>query len=338
MTERTRPLAGIIQVILVWAFLFFSLGTAAQSAPTWNLVWSDEFNGAAGSAPNPQYWTLTQGLTPDGAQSYNCLYGQTTSGCNPAAPNVYLDGNGNLALVARAAAAAPNGVTTGRISSTAGSNNQTILFSTLYGRVEAGMTLPAGSGNQGVWPAFWMLGTNIPAINWPSCGELDIMEYVGAANETQVYSTLHGQAYANEGLGVRDTIAGGWGGYHVFGAIWSPNQVSFYVDSIDNIYGTISTADIMANQAWDNGGLAAWPFNNPMFIIFDLNMGGPFPGNVSAATSYPQTLLIDYVRVYQATPPGPPTNVTATATSQSQVATVQRPDRRLTHSPSRRQS
>jgi beta-glucanase (GH16 family) len=308
-------------VIAVLLFLPFFLITHAwgQTAPVWHLIWSDEFNGAAGSAPNPANWTLTQGLTPDGAQSYNCLYGQSTNGCNPAAPNVYLDGNGNLAIVARAAAGAPNGMTTGRVSTSAGSNNQTILFGAQYGRIEAGMTLPAGSGNQGVWPAFWMLGTNISSVNWPSSGEMDIMEYIGAANETQIYSTLHGQAYANLGLGVRDTIAGGWSGYHIFGAIWSPNQVSFYVDNIDNIYGTISAADLMANQPWVNGGLSAWPFNNPMYLILDLNMGGPFPGNVSAATTYPQTLLVDYVRVYQASPPGPPTNVTATATSQSQV-------------------
>ena len=320
MARKVYLLKHVVIAMFILALqVFAQRAVSAQTAANWNLIWSDEFNGTAGSAPNPQFWTLTQGLTPDGAQSYNCLFGQTTNGCNPSAPNVYLDGNGNLAIVARAAAGAPNGVTTGRVSTTSGTNNSNILFSTQYGRIEAGMTLPAGSGNQGVWPAFWMLGNNISAINWPSCGEIDIMEYIGAANPTQIYGTLHGQAYANEGLGVRDTIAGGFGGYHVFGIIWSPNQVQFYVDSITNIYGTISTADLMANQSWVNGGLAAWPFNNPFFIIFDLNMGGPFPGNVSGATTFPQTLLIDYVRVYQAVPPGPPTNVSVTASSQSQA-------------------
>jgi beta-glucanase (GH16 family) len=320
----TRNLSKLRQAIFFLCFLasvsVITNCSYAQSASSWQLVWSDEFNGPAGSAPNPQNWTLTQGLTPDGAQSYNCLFGQTTNGCDPSNPNVYLDGNGNLAIVARSAAAAPNGVTTGRISSTSGTNNSTILFGTQYGRVEAGMTLPAGTGNQGVWPAFWMLGNNISSINWPSCGEMDIMEYIGAANPTQVYGTLHGQGYGNDGLGVRATNTAGFGGYHVFGMIWSPNQVQFYVDDITNIYGTISTADLMANQSWVNGGLAAWPFNNPFFLILDLNMGGPFPGNVSSATIYPQTLLVDYVRVYQATPPAAPTHVTATASSQSQVA------------------
>ena len=308
--------------LAIWTLLLLGIPASAhaQSASNWQLIWSDEFTGAAGTAPNPQNWTLTQGLTPDGAQSYNCLFGQTTNGCDPTNPNVYLDGNGNLAIVARSAPAAPNGVTTGRLSTTSGNNNSTILFGTQYGRIEAGMTLPAGTGNQGVWPAFWMLGNNISSINWPSCGEIDIMEYIGAANPTQVYGTLHGQGYANTGLGVRSTNTAGFSGYHVFGIIWSPNQVQFYVDEITNIYGTISTADLMANQSWVNGGLAAWPFNNPFFVVLDLNMGGPFPGNVSSATTYPQTLLVDYVRVYQATPPGAPTNVTAAASSQSQVA------------------
>jgi beta-glucanase (GH16 family) len=311
-----RRLSFLLSVALL--MLAGGLGAKAQTQ-NWQLIWSDNFAGPAGSAPNPNNWTLQEGLTPDGAQSYNCTFGQTTNGCNPANPNVYLDGNNHLIIKALAAAGAPNGVTSGRIF-TSNAANTSFMFSTKYGRIEAQMVLPAGSGNQGVWPAFWMLGTNIGSINWPSCGEMDIMEYIGAANETQIYSTLHGQAYADTGLGVRDTLSGGWSGTHTFGAIWSPNQISFYVDDISNIYGTISADDIMANQSWNNGGLAAWPFNNPMFIILNLNMGGPFPGNVSAATTYPQVLQVNYVNVYQATPPAAPTNLTGTATSQSQVA------------------
>jgi beta-glucanase (GH16 family) len=320
MLRKLRRFSQLLRFLSILTPLALALHAPAQTSADWQLIWSDEFNGTAGSAPNSQYWTLQQGLTSDGAQSYNCLYGQTTNGCDPNNPNVYLDGNGNLAIVARAATAAPNGVTTGRLFTASGTNDSTILFGAQYGRIEAGMTLPAGSGNQGVWPAFWMLGNNISSINWPSCGEMDIMEYIGAANPTQIYSTLHGQGYADEGLGLRATNTAGWSGYHIFGAIWSPNEVQFYVDDISNVYATLTPADIMANQSWVSGGLAAWPFNNPMFIILDLNMGGPFPGNVSSATTYPQTLLVDYVRVYQAAAPGPPTNVTATATSQSQVA------------------
>ena len=320
MTYDSGRLSIFKRLFSLAVLILLSAGrNATAQTQNWTLVWSDNFSGPAGSAPNPNNWTLQQGLTPDGAQSYNCLYGQTTNGCDPSNPNVYLDGNNHLIIKALAASGAPNGVTSGRLF-TSNTANTSFQFSTQYGRVEAEMVLPAGSGNQGVWPAFWMLGTNIASVNWPSCGEMDIMEYIGAANPTQVYSTLHGQGYADTGLGVRDTLSGGWSGTHIFGAIWSPNQISFYVDQITNIVGTLTPDDIMANQSWVNGGLASWPFNNPMFLILDLNMGGPFPGNVSSATTYPQILQVNYVNVYQATSPAPPTNVTATATSQSQVA------------------
>lgn len=320
MLKVSSNAAAAMVVLWTSALLLFVQVASAQSASSWQLVWQDEFTGNAGSAPNPQYWTLTQGLTPDGAQSYNCLYGQTTNGCDPNNPNVYLDGYGNLAIVARAAAAAPNGVTSGRLSTSSGANSSTILFGTRYGRIEAGMTLPTGTGNQGVWPAFWMLGNNTSSINWPSSGEIDIMEYIGKRNPTRIYGTLHGQGYAQGGLGRGAINSAGWSGYHVFGIIWSPNEVQFYVDNISNIYGSMSPASIMASQPWVNGGRAAWPFNNPFFLLLDLNMGGSFPGNVDSTTTYPQTLLVDYVRVYKAVAPAPPTNVIARATSQSQVA------------------
>jgi beta-glucanase (GH16 family) len=154
MAHKSLGLHGLSPIALMAIAVMLLAGrTATAQTQDWTLIWSDEFSGTAGAAPNPANWTLQQGLTPDGAQSYNCLYGQSTNGCNPAQPNLSLDGNGNLAIVARAAAAAPNGVTTGRLFTT-NTNNTTDLFSTRYGRIEAGITLPAGSGNQGVWPAF----------------------------------------------------------------------------------------------------------------------------------------------------------------------------------------
>src|ERR1700692_4093603 len=116
MPRCLPKLSQIFSITWILILSVLAVPTYGQSASSWQLIWSDEFSGATGSAPNPQNWTLTQGLTPDGAQSYNCLFGQTTSGCNPNNPNVYLDGNGNLAIVARSAAGAPNGVTTARPS------------------------------------------------------------------------------------------------------------------------------------------------------------------------------------------------------------------------------
>ena len=106
----------LLNLFILAVLMLLSAGLrAAAQTQDWTLIWSDNFSGAAGSAPNPNNWTLQQGLTSDGAQSYNCLYGQTTNGCNPATPNVYLDGNNHLIIKALAAAGAPNGVTSGRL-------------------------------------------------------------------------------------------------------------------------------------------------------------------------------------------------------------------------------
>ena len=269
---------------------------AGSSAPSttpssqWTMVWSDEFSGTAGSLPDAASWTFAQGLTPDGAQSYNCLPQQTTNGCDPKQPNVYLDGQGHLAIVARAATGAPNGMTTGRIQ-TATSDDTKMLVSAEYGRIEASIAVPADAGNQGVWPAFWMLGSNIHAVGWPASGEIDVMEYIGKKDLTEIYATLHGPGYAQPGLGVRKSSAPGWGGFHTYGMIWSKDQIQFYIDDPSNIYGTFTASQLAAGQSW--------PFNQPFYLLLDLNVGGGFPGNVDATTTYPQTMLVDYVRIYK---------------------------------------
>ncbi len=263
---------------------------AASPEKQWRMVWHDEFDGPAGSVPDPAKWTLSGGVPPDGAQSYNCLSGQADHGCDPARPNVSLDGAGHLQLVARAAKDAPNGVTGGRLK-TASADDSKMLFSQQYGRIEARIAVPAGEGNQGAWPAFWMLGNNIAQVGWPASGEIDIMEYIGKKDLTQAWATLHGPGYAHEGIGVRANRAEGWSGYHVYGMIWSKDVIQFYVDDPAKIYGTLRASDLKDGQTW--------PFNAPEYLLLDLNMGGPFPGNVDASTKYPQTMLVDWVRVYQ---------------------------------------
>ena len=263
---------------------------AAAATHTWTLVWSDEFDGPAGTAPDASRWTLASGLPPDGAQSWNCATGESGHGCDPAKPNVQLDGQGHLAIVARHATAAPNGVTGGRLK-TAKADDSAALFSTQYGRVEARVALPAGPGNQGVWPAFWLLGDDIAKVNWPASGEIDVMEYIGAKNATQVYATLHGPGYDQPGIGVRATVAAGLGGFHTYGMLWTKDAIQFYLDDPANVYGTVRTQDLKAGQSW--------VFDHPFYLILDLNMGGGFPGNVDASTQYPRTMLVDYVRVYR---------------------------------------
>lgn len=265
-----------------------SAGPAQQS---WTLVWSDEFNGPAGAQPNPANWTFQQGLTPDQAQGYNCVWKQADHGCDPAHPNVYLDGQGHLAIVGLAAKGAPNGVTSGRIQ-TASPDNATALVQAQYGRIEASIAVPADAGgNRGVWPAFWMLGTNMAQVGWPGAGEIDVMEYIGAQDETHIYGTLHGPGYQSKGIGGTAEIAAGWGGFHTYGILWSKDQVQFYVDDPAKIYFTVNASQMTPAQQW--------VFNHPFYLLLDLNMGGPWPGNVDATTTYPQTMLVDYVRIYK---------------------------------------
>ena len=266
------------------------VASSTKAAIQWQMLWNDEFEGPAGSAPEASKWTLSQGLPPDGAQSYNCLFGQRDHGCDPAQPNVALDGQGHLAIVVRAAKDAPNGITGGRLK-TATADDSRILFSTQYGRIEARIAVPAGEGNQGAWPAFWMLGNDIAKVGWPACGEIDIMEYIGAKDPTETWATLHGPGYANEGIGVRAKRPEGWAGFHVYGMLWSKDLIQFYVDDPAQVFGTLRASDLKAGQTW--------PFNAPEYLLLDLNMGGDFPGKVDATTRYPQTMLVDWVRVYR---------------------------------------
>ncbi len=312
----------IVSLHLVCAF-FAAVPASAQS---WTLAWSDEFNGPAMSQPNPANWAFDQGLTPDGQQGYACLWQEADHGCNPGNPNVYVDGKGHLVIQALSAPSAPNGITTGRLQSATGvlgSNTQSgatkILQGFQYGMIEASIAVPAGPGNQGVWPAFWMLGTDFSQLSWPASGEVDIMEYIGAADPTQIWGTPHGFGYIGSGLPVQDNNASGWAGFHTYGITWSPNHIQWWIDDPTNVYSDFTAAGLMASQQWYWPNDVEWPFNLPFYLLLDLNMGGGFPGNVTSTTTYPQQMLVDWVRVYQSEPPLPPSNVKATASSATQV-------------------
>jgi beta-glucanase (GH16 family) len=276
-------------VISLLILIAFAIPVHAQS---WTLVWSDEFNGAAGTGPDPASWTYDIG-TGFGTGEIE----HTTDSRD----NSYQDGSGNLVI--KAIRDTSGRITSARIKTKG-------LFDIQYGRIEARMQLPY---SQGMWPAFWMLGNNIDAVGWPACGEIDIMENIGRTPST-VYGTIHGPQYANQGLGSSYTLLPGHefhDDYHIFGAIWSPYQIQFYVD--DTVYVTLSRSSLMYG--------AQWPFyDHPFFIIFDLAVGGPWAGNPDATTVWPQYMYIDYVRAYQWNPgPAAPANLSAAALSNSQI-------------------
>ncbi len=157
-----------------------------------------------------------------------------------------------------------------------------------YGRFEARIRLPYG---QGVWPAFWMLGADIDENPWPAAGEIDIMEYRGQ-EPTKIIGSVHGPGYSG-GAAISkefnlendrfDT------GFHIFGIEWGPNYVNYYVDDV--LYNRITPEDVTG----------PWVFDKPFFILINLAVGGSFVGSPNEETVFPQTMLIDYVRVYENT-------------------------------------
>jgi beta-glucanase (GH16 family) len=257
------------------------LGLAATvhlAAATPPLVWSDEFDQAEGTAPDPSKWNYDLGGGGWGNQELEVYTDARENSAIAADP----DATDGKALAIRAVRTAAGGYTSARLKTQG-------LFTTTYGRVEARLKLPHG---QGLWPAFWMLGNNIGVVGWPTCGEIDIMENLGQ-DPTRIYGTLHGPGYSgSQGLQGSYTLPGGQlfsDGYHVFAVDWSPGLIEWSVDG--HVYHTRTPAMIPAGTQW--------VFNNaPFFLIMNFAVGGAWPGNPDATTSFPQTLYVDYVRVY----------------------------------------
>jgi beta-glucanase (GH16 family) len=277
-------LARRIQLLATFALLAVAVPAHAQ---TWNLTWSDEFNGAAGAVPDSTRWNFDVGNNGgwgNGESEFYCAPGSNAAPCSAANPNVFMNGGGSLVLRARRDAA---GTWTSTRMHTSGK------VSVQYGRIEVRMRLVAANG---LWPAFWMLGTNIGSVGWPTCGETDIMEWVDSYGPGATSSTLHGPGYSGSGgIGVQSGFPNGTRvddpNFHIFGVIWSPNQIQFYRDSITNITRTITPANIP--------GGTTWAYNHPFFILLNQAVGGNwFPGP-DGSTPAVNDVLVDYVRVYQ---------------------------------------
>lgn len=159
-------------------------------------------------------------------------------------------------------------------------------FEQQYGRFEARIRLPYG---QGIWPAFWMLGADIDENPWPGAGEIDIMEYRGQ-NPTVLIGTVHGPGYSGgESISKEYTLPNDRfdTGFHIFGIEWGPEYINFYVDDV--LYNQITPEDVTGQ----------WVFNKPFYILMNMAVGGTFVGSPDEETQFPQTMLVDYVRVYK---------------------------------------
>jgi beta-glucanase (GH16 family) len=235
--------------------------------PGWTLVWSDEFDG---NAIDPENWTFDIGGGGWGNSEWEFYTNRPE--------NARLE-DGNLVIEARAEKFQGRDYTSARLKTQG-------LQTWTYGRIEARMQLPQG---QGIWPAFWMLGSDIPQAGWPACGEIDIMEFVGR-DPTHIYGTVHGPGYSGGGgVGGSTTVPVGStsDGFHVYAIEWEPQEIRWYLDEAQSF--RVRLEDLPGR----------WVFDHPFFIILNLAVGGGWPGYPDESTVFPQYLRVDYVRVYQ---------------------------------------
>ncbi|HEY4334996.1 MAG TPA: family 16 glycosylhydrolase [Puia sp.] len=235
----------------------------------YTLAWSDEFSGNAVSTQN---WNFEQG--GGGWGNHELEYYTSRS------QNVFVS-SGNLIIEARQESYGGSNYTSARMNS---SGKQQFT----YGRIDIRAKLPVSSG---MWPALWMLGSNFSTAGWPGCGETDIMELIGK-NPNQVVGSMHWK----QGDGSEGTFNNAYTlssqdfsrQFHVFSLIWAQDTVQFLVD--DHLY---------VNGSSQNVSSGTYPFNSPFFFIFNVAVGGDWPGSPDGTTVFPQRMFVDYVRVFQ---------------------------------------
>jgi beta-glucanase (GH16 family) len=265
-------------------------GTSANAPPGWRLAWSDEFDGPDGSDVDPSKWTHDVGN--EGTAGWGWGNGELEY-YTPGARNAVVEGGVLVITAATIGAQAYSGCWYGGGSCqyTSARINTMKSFSQAYGRFEARIQVPRGAG---LWPAFWLLGTNVAQTGWPRCGEVDIMENSGGTPQTN-HGSLHAPGAGSSNAATLTATYTTPGGatladdFHTYAIDWTPSGIWFYVD--DRLYET-QTPDTATESS------ASWVFDHPFFIILNLAVGGTLPGNPNG-TSFPQLMKVDWVRVYQ---------------------------------------
>lgn len=244
---------------------------APSSYPGYSLAWSDEFNGSALDATAWSFETGNNGWGNNELENYT-----------DRPQNLSLQ-DGKLVIHALKENYGGAPYTSARIKTQGKKEFK-------YGRIDIRAILPKGKG---IWPALWMLGKNIndAGVGWPASGEMDIMELLGH-EPSKVYATLHWGAssatHASKGTSYIINNGSFNDQFHVFSMEWKQDEVKIYVDN--NLYFTLTKADV---------GSSPYPFNQPFFFIFNIAVGGNWPGSPDATTYFPQWMIVDYVRVYQ---------------------------------------
>ena len=253
------------------------------------LVWSDEFSNSTGvpAQPDPTVWTYDTGNGGFGNQELEtyCAWGSSTAPCSTANPSEYVGPDGYLHIVAQNPST--NVYTSARLKTQG-------LFSFQYGRLEFRAMVAEA---QGFWPAAWSMGNNIATVNWPACGEMDVLERVNAAgNPDWNAGSIHGPGFTGSNIGTTYNFPSGQTAaqWHTYGMIWSRSNVKYYIDDPAQPYATFTPSSISGFSG------ATWPFDGGQsnFLIINLAIGGSWPGSPNGTTPFPSEMLVDYVRIY----------------------------------------
>lgn len=267
---------SILTLAVFLPTLFFGIlgcsNDKTQTVVTFNnLVLQDEFT--TNGTPNPSLWSYDIGTGPD-----NNGWGNNELEYYTDRPENIKVEDGVLHITAKQESYMGRNFTSARITTKT-------LFNQAYGRFEARIKLPWGKG---IWPAFWLLGSDIDAVSWPKCGEIDIMEYRGQ-EPTKVLGTVHGPGYSGaQSISKSYSLPNNRfdNDYHVFGIEWGEGYINYYVD------------DVLYNQITPDDVTGKWVFDHPFYIVLNVAVGGDFLGSPNSDTTFPQEMLVDYVRVY----------------------------------------
>ena len=264
---------------------------------TYTPQWCQEFNGSAGS-PDTTVWNFDLGNNNGwgngevevycGPPGYSGNPSQCPTTFSTSTAPAYIDGSGHLVIQ-------PRNVSGTWIS---GRMNTESKQNFTYGILVASIQLP-NTTNQGLWPAFWTLGSNISTVPWPTCGEADIMEnwspqVDGGAGPAGNNSTIHTAKTGGDGIGARYTFPSGEAAdtaFHTYGIVWTQNEMQFYVDNASSPFFTVTPNSLPSGDTW--------PFNQGIFTILNVAIGGTLGGSTSGLSN-PQPMLVDYVRWYTA--------------------------------------
>jgi beta-glucanase (GH16 family) len=234
------------------------------------LIWSDEFDAPAATPPNPAWWKHEVGDHGWGNEELQGYTDRPANACH--------DGRGNLAITAT--------LEHGRYRSARLTTKGLVEFT--FGRIEARVRVPSGGG---IWSAVWALGADIEQVPWPGCGEIDIMENLGR-QPRRVFGTLHCPGHfgdagtSGEHILTEDLSKD----FHIFDVEWSAERIEW---SIDGRSYFAATKDDLG---------AAWVFDHPFYLLVNVAIGGHLGGAVATGATFPNALLVDYIRVYQLAP------------------------------------